>query len=166
VGLLQIIHFIRSCLLSLRLPCIGTINPDVDGSGAYDFHCDVLPPFFQTIYHPTMEANISVNLANYGGATDLNLLVFAHCFRATLFITSCSTWTYWPTYFGLSVPPGSSIPFHSQVGDVGFDDSFPAVAFGPGDFFPEGTAWNNGMYALGSKTMSLRYFISSQILSQ
>ena len=62
-------------LVLLTLLLIGSHNTHVDGSSAWDIHCDVLPPFYQSIYHPTLEANISVNLANYGGATSLNLLV-------------------------------------------------------------------------------------------
>jgi hypothetical protein len=48
----------------------------------------------------------------------------------------------------------------SQVGDASFDDSFLAI---DGDI---NATWDGGMCTLGNKTMSLKHFISSQILSQ
>jgi hypothetical protein len=58
-------------------------------------------------------------------------------------VVSCSTWTYWPVYCGTNVTAGSSIPIHSQVGDAGFDDSFPAVDYY--NFFHGGHQWDSGV---------------------
>jgi len=40
--------------------------------------CTVTPPDSSPAYHPSFTSNISVNLANYGDATDLALFVFTH----------------------------------------------------------------------------------------
>jgi hypothetical protein len=157
------ISFIPSslaCSLSLGLGFVYYLDYSSD---VYYIECslDTRSPL-QTLYHPTLEANISINLANYGGATTLNLFVFCYFFRVTLFIKSCSTWTYRQIYYATNIAAGTSIPVYSQVGDAGFDDSFPSAAYGS---FNTST-WNNSMYALGSKTISLKYFISSQNLSQ
>jgi hypothetical protein len=58
-------------LLTPASSTIGVVNRDDPND--YDIECDVYSPFLQTVYYPTFEANISVNLANYGGATTLNL---------------------------------------------------------------------------------------------
>jgi hypothetical protein len=69
------IQFIPSglCLLSLRLLLIGLVNDDTSD---YIIDCNAFSPFLQTVYHPTLEANISINLTNYDGATSLDLRVF------------------------------------------------------------------------------------------
>jgi hypothetical protein len=64
-------HFFHPSLLTLASYTIGVVNRDDPND--YDIECDVYSPFLQTVYYPTLEANISVNLANYGGATTLNL---------------------------------------------------------------------------------------------
>jgi hypothetical protein len=51
---------------------------------------------------------------------------------------------------------------------MGFDDTFLSVAFpvGPFHYGIYSSAWDNSMCALGSKTVSLKHFISFQNLSQ
>jgi hypothetical protein len=139
---------------------------DPDAS-AYYIECTLWSSFLQNDYYPSFRANISINLANYGGATSLNLFVFCSTLsRNSIFITPFSTWTYRPVYFLSGVDPGgTSTPVHFQVGDVGFDDSYPSVPF-PDWFGVNSSLWNNCTYALGSKIMSLKSFISFQILSQ
>jgi hypothetical protein len=144
VGLQHITRSVRSCLLSSTSRLLIGVNVHYAASGEWGIECSVSPPFNQSVYLPSLEANISVNLANYGGATNLDLFVFCSLLSRNSFLTSCSTWTYWPVYFG-SVTPGSSIPIHSQVGDAGFDDSFLSI---DGDI---NATWGSGVCTLGSK---------------
>jgi hypothetical protein len=145
VGLTHIVSSIQYCLLS-PFPLLVGLSDNSIGCDGYCLACEVFPPGSMATYYPSFNANISVNLANYGGATSLDLLVFAYCFRPPLLIVSCSTWTYWPLYCGSNLTTGSSIPIHSQVGDASFDDSFPAVNYYT--FFDDGHQWDNGVYAL------------------
>jgi hypothetical protein len=62
-----------SILFLLTLALIGgvvsnSIRPLTSDPNHYDIECDVLSPFLQTVYYPTLEANISIYLPNYGGA--------------------------------------------------------------------------------------------------
>jgi hypothetical protein len=87
VGVRHIVHLIQYHLLWLFLLLIGLSNKDI-GCDGYCLECQVYPPDSLSAYHPTFNANISVNLADYGGARNLDLSVFPRCFYAPLLIIS------------------------------------------------------------------------------
>ncbi|KIM26125.1 hypothetical protein M408DRAFT_196567 [Serendipita vermifera MAFF 305830] len=70
----------------------------------------ILPPAEARNYHLSYTANISVSLAQFGGATSLGF-----------------TWSYWPLYTGSNIAAGTSLAMRSQVNDISYTDTIPAT---------------------------------------
>lgn len=98
--------------------------------------CQLFPPGTAGTYHLTYTANISVNMAQYGGANSLDF-----------------TWSYRPLYTGSKIQAGSTYPIRSQVNDIRYDDSMVAIDYN--QFYNGGHSWESSPSISHSDTVAV-----------